>query len=33
MVAGVRSYLRATQKQPQIVESYFHHPDVRYAAI
>jgi transposase len=33
MVAGVRSYLRATQKQPQIVESYFHHPDVRYAAL
>ena len=33
MVAGVRSYLRATQKQPRIVESYFHHPDVRYAAL
>jgi transposase len=33
MVAGVRSYLRATQKQPLIVESYFHHPDVRYAAL
>ena len=33
MVAGVRSYLRATQKQPSIVESYFHHPDVRYAAL
>jgi transposase len=33
MVAGVRSYLRATQKQPHIVESYFHHPDVRYAAL
>ena len=33
MVAGVRSYLRATQKQPRIVEGYFHHPDVRYAAL
>ncbi len=33
MVSGVRSYLRATQKQPRIVESYFHHPDVRYAAL
>ena len=33
MVAGLRSYLRATQKQPRIVESYFHHPDVRSAAI
>jgi transposase len=33
MIADVRSYLRATQKQPRIVESYFDHPDVRYAAL
>jgi transposase len=33
MVAGVRSYLRAKQKQPRIVESHFHHPDVRYASL
>ena len=32
MIATVRSYLRSTQKQPQIVRSYFNHPDVRYAA-
>jgi transposase len=33
MIADVRAYLRSTQKQPSIVESYFHHADVRYAAL
>jgi transposase len=28
----VRSYLRSTQCQPQIVRNYFQHEDVRYAA-
>lgn len=32
MMEGVRSYLRGTQKQPPIVQSYFSHPSVRYAA-
>jgi transposase len=32
MISTVRSYLRSTQRQPQIVRSYFNHPDVRYAA-
>lgn len=33
MISEVRSYLRSTQKQPHIVQHYFHHEDVRYAAI
>jgi transposase len=32
MVRGVRSYLRQTQRRPQIVASYFQHPNVAYAA-
>ena len=33
LVSTVRSYLRSTQKQPTIVQHYFHQQDVRYAAI
>ena len=33
MIANVRSYLRQTQRQPQIVASYFQHEDVAYAAV
>ena len=32
LTAGVRTYLRSTQKQPAIVRNYFNHEDVRYAA-
>jgi len=32
MITGVRSYLRSTQRQPQIVRNYFHAKSVRYAA-
>lgn len=32
MIAGVRSYLRSTQRQPEIVNKYFHAEPVRYAA-
>jgi transposase len=32
LLSGVRSYLRATQKRSDIVQSYFRHPDVAYAA-
>jgi len=32
MITGVRSYLRSTQRQPEIVKSYFHAESVRYAA-
>ena len=32
MIDGVRSYLRGTQKRPQIVCNYFHEKHVRYAA-
>jgi transposase len=32
MIAGVRSYLRSTQRQPGIVKSYFQAESVRYAA-
>jgi transposase len=32
MMEGVRSYLRSTQRQPQIVKSYFQAESVRYAA-
>lgn len=31
MMADVRGYLRSTQKQPEIVKSFFHAPSVRYA--
>jgi transposase len=33
MVQTVRSYLRSTQKQPQIVRQYFQQEDVRYASL
>lgn len=32
MLAGVRSYLRSTQRQPEIVANYFQAEPVRYAA-
>jgi transposase len=32
LMAGVRSYLRSTQHQPEIVKRYFHAESVRYAA-
>jgi len=32
MMQGVRSYLRSTQKRPDIVRNYFHEKHVRYAA-
>lgn len=32
MIRQVRSYLRSTQHQPQIVKNYFKHKDVHYAA-
>lgn len=32
MIAGIRSYLRSTQRQPAIVRNYFHAEPVRYAA-
>lgn len=32
LVGNVRSYLRSTQRQPQIVMNYFHEEHVRYAA-
>ena len=32
MIAGLRSYLHSTQRQPQIVKNYFHADSVRYAA-
>ena len=32
LMSDVRSYLRSTQRQPHIVQSYFNHKDVRYAA-
>ena len=32
MVAGVRGYLRSTQKNPEVVMRYFQHPSVAYAA-
>jgi transposase len=32
LIGGVRSYLRSTQRQPQIVKSYFQAESVRYAA-
>ncbi len=32
MIANVRSYLRQTQRRPEIVANYFQHEDVAYAA-
>lgn len=32
MMQVVRGYLRSTQRQPEIVQSYFHHESVSYAA-
>jgi len=32
MVADVRSYLRSTQRRPDIVRNYFHERHVQYAA-
>ena len=32
MIATVRSYLRSTQRRPEIVRSYFREKHVRYAA-
>jgi transposase len=32
MISNVRSYLRSTQKQPDVVKAYFHEQHVRYAA-
>ena len=32
LIANVRTYLRQTQRRPQIVASYFQHKDVAYAA-
>jgi hypothetical protein len=31
MIAGLRAYLRSTQRQPEIVKRYFHAESVRYA--
>jgi transposase len=31
MLCDMRSYLRSTQRRPDIVKNYFQHPDVRYA--
>lgn len=33
MIHNVRGYLRRTQREPKKVRRYFHHPDVRYAAL
>jgi len=33
MMGSVRSYLRSTRKQPQIVKNYFQEESVRYAAV
>ena len=32
MIQQVRSYLRSTQRRPQVVKNYFKHKDVQYAA-
>ncbi|HMN94865.1 MAG TPA: IS630 family transposase [Phycisphaerales bacterium] len=32
MIAGVRAYLRSTQRRPDVVRRYFHAESVRYAA-
>jgi transposase len=31
MMGDLRSYMRSTQRQPEIVESYFEHPSAKYA--
>lgn len=33
LMADVRGYMRSTQKQPAVVQGYFHAPSVRYAMI
>ena len=33
MIHGVRTYLRSTQRQPEIVQRFFRQEDVRYAAM
>jgi transposase len=33
LVSVVRSYLRSTQRQPAIIQRYFHAPSVQYAAL
>jgi hypothetical protein len=33
MMESIRSYLRSTQRQPEIVRSYFQEEHVRYAAL
>jgi transposase len=33
MMRNVRSYLWSTQRQPEIVQSYFHHKSATYAAL
>lgn len=33
MISNIRSYLRSTQRQPQIVQNFFHEKHVAYAAI
>ena len=32
MIGDVRSYLRSTQRRPEVVKNYFQHETVRYAA-
>ncbi|HUE12797.1 MAG TPA: hypothetical protein VMR25_01420, partial [Planctomycetaceae bacterium] len=32
MIDNLRSYLRSTQRQPQVVINYFQHESVSYAA-
>ena len=33
MLATIRSYVRSTQHRPDIIQAYFHHESVRYAAL
>ena len=33
MIAGVRTYLRSTQKHPEVVRNYFQPPSVQYAKL
>lgn len=32
MIGSIRSYLRSTQRQPKIVQNFFHEKHVAYAA-
>ena len=32
MIENIRSYLRSTQRQPRVVQNYFHEKHVTYAA-